>query len=101
MSERIRVGTLSVAEPLYRFVEDEALPGTGVDRKTFWAGAEAIFHDLMPHNRELLATRDKLQARLDEYHRAEPGLPEPAARGVMSSSSWRPQMMTLAPRASL
>ena len=79
MSERIRVGTLSVAEPLYRFVEDEALPGTGVDRKTFWAGAEAIFHDLMPHNRELLATRDKLQARLDEYHRAEPGLPEPAA----------------------
>jgi malate synthase len=79
MSGRIRVGTLSVAEPLYRFIEDEALPGTGVEPKAFWTGAEAIFRDLMPHNRKLLAKRDELQKRLDEYHRADPGFPEPAA----------------------
>ena len=74
--ERVQVGRLSVAEPLYRFIEDEAIPGSGVDREIFWAGADTLFHDLAPRNAELLQIRDQLQAQIDAYHREHPGTPD-------------------------
>ncbi len=39
MSDRITVNGLQVSRVLYDFVNDEALPGTGVDADTFWSGA--------------------------------------------------------------
>jgi malate synthase len=54
-----------VAEPLARFLEEEALPGTGLDAGAFWQGAADIFERLAPENRRLLAVRDDLQARID------------------------------------
>lgn len=79
MSERVVIGELSVAATLYRFVTDEALPGTGIDSDAFWAGASELIHDLSPRNRELLARRDELQEAIDGYHRQNPGQPEPVA----------------------
>ena len=79
MGERVQTGGLSVASSLYRFVVDEALPGTGIDPETFWAGADAIIHDLTPRNRELLARREDLQARINEFHREHPGRPDSEA----------------------
>jgi malate synthase len=73
MSERIQHNGLQVAAILSRFIEDEALPGTGVDRATFWQGFDALVHDLAPKNRALLAERDRLQEELDTWHRAHPG----------------------------
>lgn len=78
MEERVQVGGLSVAEALYRFVTEEALPGSGVEPRAFWAQAEDILTDLAPRNRELLARRDELQAAVDAYHR-EHGLGEAEA----------------------
>jgi malate synthase len=68
MAERIRVAGLAVAPELYRFVCDEALPGTGVTRDAFWAGASAIIDGLTPRNRDLLTRRDTLQTSIDQYH---------------------------------
>ncbi|MGW4352480.1 malate synthase G [Nocardia sp. NPDC004582] len=73
MTERIQVGGLQVAKVLHDFVENEALPGTGVDSAAFWSGAEAVINDLAPRNRALLAERDDIQAKIDEWHRANPG----------------------------
>ena len=73
MTERISRHRLQVAAELLEFIESEALPGTGVDAAAFWSGVDALVHDLAPRNRELLAQRDQLQARLDEWHRANPG----------------------------
>ncbi|HMM84966.1 MAG: malate synthase G [Gammaproteobacteria bacterium] len=73
MTERIIRHRLQVATPLARFIDDEVLPGTGVDPAAFWAGFDAIAHDLAPKNRALLAERDRLQAALDDWHRAHPG----------------------------
>jgi len=70
---RIQVGGLQVAEELHAFVRDDALPGSGVDERAFWDGVETILADLTPRNRELLARRDELQRRLDEWHTANPG----------------------------
>ena len=64
---------LRVAQALVSFIEDEALPGTGIEREAFWRGFSAIVHDLSPRNRALLAERDRLQSALDEWHRAHPG----------------------------
>jgi malate synthase len=56
---------LRVAEPLARFLEEEALPDTGLEADAFWRGAADIFARLVPENRRLLAFRDELQAKID------------------------------------
>lgn len=69
MSDRITVNGLQVASVLHDFINNEALPGTGVDADAFWAGAASVIADLAPRNRELLAVRDDLQSKLDAWHR--------------------------------
>ncbi|APE35385.1 malate synthase G [Nocardia mangyaensis] len=73
MTERIQVGGLQVASVLHDFIENEALPGTGVDSAAFWAGAEQVVNDLAPRNRALLAERDEIQGKLDAWHQESPG----------------------------
>ena len=73
MNEVIKQEGLQVARNLKQFVDDEALPGTGVDSAAFWKGFDALVHDLAPKNRALLAERDRLQTELDNWHRANPG----------------------------
>lgn len=73
MTERISRHRLQIAAELHDFIESEVLPDTGLDSATFWSGFDALVHDLTPRNRELLATRDRLQARIDEWHRTNPG----------------------------
>jgi malate synthase len=69
MTDRVKVGNLHIAQVLYDFVNDEALPGTGLDPDTFWSGVDKVVADLTPKNQELLARRDELQARIDKWHR--------------------------------
>ncbi len=72
----MQVGGLDVAQVLHDFVTQEALPGTGVDAEAFWAGVERIVADLAPRQRALLAKRDDLQRRIDDWHH-EHGAGEP------------------------
>ncbi|OBK29702.1 malate synthase G [Mycobacterium asiaticum] len=69
MSDRVTQGNLRVARVLYDFVNNEALPGTGIDPDSFWAGVDKVVTDLTPRNQELLKTRDELQAQIDKWHR--------------------------------
>ena len=73
MTDMTKRSGLQVAANLDQFIEHEALPGTGVDSAAFWAGFDALVHDLAPRNRALLAERDRLQTELDQWHRAHPG----------------------------
>jgi malate synthase len=66
---RTQVGGLSIADELYRFVQDEALPGSGVDPAGFWPGAEELIREFAPRNSALLARRDELQSQIDAFHR--------------------------------
>jgi malate synthase len=70
MAERVDRHGLKVDVRLAAFLDDRALPGTGVDRERFWAGFAALVRDLTPKNRELLARRDELQGQIDDWHRA-------------------------------
>ena len=69
MTDRVAVGNLRVARTLYDFINDEALPGTGIDADSFWAGVDKVVTDLAPRNAELLARREDLQAQIDKWHR--------------------------------
>ncbi|MBT5264707.1 MAG: malate synthase G [Rhodospirillaceae bacterium] len=73
MTKRIDVGDLKVAETLYSFVNNEALPGTGIDRDTFWNSLGRILNDLTPKNRALLEVRNVLQCKIDSWHRSNRG----------------------------
>ncbi|MGE0498968.1 MAG: malate synthase G [Ramlibacter sp.] len=73
MTARTPVHRLQVATELHQFIEQQVLPGTGVDSAAFWAGFDAIVADLAPKNIALLAERDRLQAELDTWHKANPG----------------------------
>ncbi|MGM0983074.1 MAG: malate synthase G [Pseudomonadota bacterium] len=73
MTQRITRHRLQVAAELDHFINEQALPGTDVDPEAFWAGVDALFHDLTPQNRELLAERDRLQEKLDAWHSEHPG----------------------------
>ena len=68
MVQRIEKHGLQVAEDLARFVDDQALPGTGVEPDAFWAGFAALVEDMTPENNALLETRDDLQGRIDDWH---------------------------------
>jgi len=68
MTDRIQAGGLQVAKELYDFINEQAIPGTGVDQDTFWANFDELVHDLAPKNKALLAKRDDIQAKVDAYH---------------------------------
>jgi len=74
-TENRQVGNLRVDPVFHDFVEDELLPAIGLDSARFWDGFESLIEDLTPTNRELLATRDTLQAQIDEWHIARQGEP--------------------------
>ena len=74
MTERITAGGLQVAKVLYDFVNDTALPAAGItDKDAFWQGFGDIVEKHTPRNVELLAKREELQAKLDEWYRENPG----------------------------
>lgn len=69
MTARIQKGKLAIAKELYDFIENEALPGSGLDSETYWKNFEQVVVDLSPKNKALLAKRDAIQAKIDEWHR--------------------------------
>ncbi len=74
MSERVDIDGLKISRQLYDFINQAAMPGTGVDQAAFWSEFSAIVHDLAPKNRALLEKRDALQAKIDAWYR-ENGAP--------------------------
>ena len=73
MTERVQVGSLQVAKVLHDFINQQAVPGSGVDADAFWSGVEALITDLAPVNKALLAKRDDFQAQIDAWHNQRAG----------------------------
>lgn len=70
MQGYITRGRLQVADILDSFINQQALPDSGVSPDAFWQGAESLFADFISVNQSLLEKRDALQAKIDEYHKA-------------------------------
>ena len=66
---------LSVEEGLVDFIENTALPDTGVSQNNFWLGLSSLIKEMTPENRELLRVREELQDKIDKWHVARLGQP--------------------------
>ncbi|MBD3762909.1 malate synthase G [Rhizorhabdus sp.] len=75
MNDMIDKAGLKVADALVRFIEEQALPGTGIAADAFWRGTADIYARFAPENAELLRIRDDLQAKIDAWHVAQAGKP--------------------------
>jgi malate synthase len=73
MTDYVNRAGLQVAAELAAFAEAKALPGTGVSIDALWQGLADILERFVPVNRALLAKRDDIQAKLDAWHKANPG----------------------------
>ncbi|PCJ22299.1 MAG: malate synthase G [Gammaproteobacteria bacterium] len=73
MTKRIQKGGLQIEKILFDLIENDVIPGTGVDPEAYWASFDAIVHELGPKNKALLAKRDKIQAQVDAWHLAQKG----------------------------
>ncbi|MBB3869948.1 malate synthase G [Geobacillus sp. NFOSA3] len=73
MGEYVKVGNLQVAKLFYEFMNDEVLPGSEVNKEKFWKDFETLIVDLTPKNKALLARRDELQAKINEWHKEHRG----------------------------
>jgi malate synthase len=69
MEQYVKAGNLQVAKLLYEFINEEVLPGSEVDGEKFWKDFETLIADLTPRNKALLARRDEIQAKLNEWHK--------------------------------
>ncbi len=78
MSDRVTIGDLQIAKPLYDLVKEQITPGTGIDPDQFWQSFGEIVTDLTPKNRALLEKRDELQAKTDAWHVGRKGQPHDA-----------------------
>ncbi len=77
---RVEKAGLRVDEVLADFINQRALPASGVEPRRFWEGLSTLIHDFGPRNRALLEKRDALQAAIDGWHITRPG--EPADAGA-------------------
>jgi malate synthase len=73
MRATVSIDELKIDKGLYDFVNDEAIPGGGIQAQEFWRGFAAMVRALAPRNAELLRKRDELQAKIDAWHRQNPG----------------------------
>jgi malate synthase len=76
--ERLDRHGLQVDTRMAAFIEAHALPGTGIAADRFWQGFAAAVAELGPVNRALLDTRARMQAQIDDWHRARKGTPHDA-----------------------
>lgn len=79
MSQYLKSGDLQIDKALFQLIEDEIAPGTGVSSAHFWTELAAIFNDLGPENKMLLAKREELQRLIDDWHKARASQPHDAA----------------------
>jgi malate synthase len=73
MSARVECKGLSVAGELYSLVNEEIIPGTGLNPDDFWTGLAQLVADLGPENKDLLAKRADIQSRINRWHHDHPG----------------------------
>ena len=66
---------LNVEEGLVDFIENKALPDTGVSQDNFWLGLSSLIKEMTPENRKLLRAREELQDKIDKWHVARIGQP--------------------------
>ena len=71
--KKTAINNLKVDENLLDFIDNEAIPGTGIDPKKFWSEFDKSIHELSPKNKELIQKRNDIQKKIDQWHLSKKG----------------------------
>ena len=64
---------LKISSVMFDFVNNEAIPGTGLDPDQFWAKFSQIVHEMAPTNKYLIEKRETIQKKIDDWHKSNKG----------------------------
>ena len=64
---------LKISSTLFEFVNNEAIPGTGVVSEDFWSKFSKVVHELAPINKALIKKRETVQKKIDDWHVSNKG----------------------------
>ena len=79
MSDTVSIAGLQIAAELADFVANEAVVGTDISADDFWAAVAKVLNAHRDTNKALLEKREKLQAQIDDWHKARQGQPHDMA----------------------
>ena len=68
MTQTKQLAGLTINQDLLNFIENEALPNSGITSSQFWNSFAEIINDLSGENAKLLAHRETLQSKIDNWH---------------------------------
>ena len=66
--KKITLNNLKVDENLVKFINEDAIPGTGLDKDEFWKKFSDVVHELAPINKNLVEKREEIQKKIDKWH---------------------------------
>jgi len=72
MTDYVTDSELQISADLYALVNNEMVPGTGLETDHIWSGLASLIREFGPINASLLTRRDELQAQIDQWHRDHP-----------------------------
>ena len=71
--KRTNKGNLKVDSRLVDFLDNEAIPETGINLNNFWSKFDQATHELAPINKKLIKIREEIQKKIDEWHLSKKG----------------------------
>ena len=66
--KKVTINDLKIDENLIKFINDEAIPGTGLVTDHFWKEFSNVVHELAPKNKNLIKKREEIQKKIDDWH---------------------------------
>ncbi len=64
---------LKISSVMFDFVNNEAIPETGLDPDQFWAKFSEVVHEMAPTNKYLIEKRETIQKKIDDWHKSNKG----------------------------
>ena len=65
----IEKNKLKINKKIFDFINDEVIPGTGIQADSFWNNFAEAVHVLAPINKKLILKREKIQEKIDKWHK--------------------------------
>ena len=66
--KKITINNLKIDENLVKFINEDAIPGTDLDKDHFWKEFSKVVYELAPINKNLIKKRDEIQKKIDDWH---------------------------------
>ena len=60
---------IKINSKIFEFINKEVIPGTHIKSEEFWSNFAKAANELSPINKDLIKEREKIQRKIDEWHK--------------------------------